>query len=134
IPPQELLEYMEGAAKAIDFLNQPIHEMGPEKVSIQHCDIKPANILIVGGAAQVCDFGLARVLGTEASTTMAGGSAAYVAPELVTNARPSNWTDQYCLAISYIELRTGALPFSARNPAAAIQAHVQGRLDLSRLS
>lgn len=133
IPGEELLSYMEDAAKAIDYLNQPIHDMGEGVGGINHCDIKPQNILIVGGAAQVCDFGLARVLG-DTRVTSAKGSAAYMAPEMITENKPTRTTDQYFLAISYIELRTGSLPIAAASPAAAIWAHVQGKLDLSRLA
>lgn len=133
IPAEELLNYMEDAAKAIDYLNQPIHDLGEGLGGINHCDIKPQNILIVGGAAQVCDFGLARVLG-DTRVTSAKGSAAYMAPEMITENKPTRTTDQYFLAISYIELRTGSLPINVASPAAAIWAHVQGKLDLSKLS
>src|SRR5262249_33558845 len=61
IPTVELLDYLEDAARAIDYLNDPCHDLGQGPVGIQHCDIKPANLLIVGNAAQVCDFGLVRV-------------------------------------------------------------------------
>jgi serine/threonine protein kinase len=132
IPREELLEYMEHAARAIDFLNQARHNLGSGPVAIQHCDIKPQNILILGGCAQVCDFGLARVLG-DTRVTQAQWTAAYVAPEVITDNKPSKSTDQYCLAVTYIELCTGALPFDVRNPAAMLLARTQGRLDLSRL-
>jgi serine/threonine protein kinase len=134
IPADELLGYMQDSAKAIDFLNQPIHPLDEGGIGgIQHCDIKPQNILIVGGAAQVCDFGLARMLG-DARVTSAKGSAAYMAPEIILDNQPSKATDQYCLAISYVELRTGALPLNIASPAAAIWAHAQGKLDLTKLS
>ena len=42
IPVQELLSYLEDASKAIDLLNG--------KYKIQHCDIKPQNILLLNGA------------------------------------------------------------------------------------
>ncbi|MGE3807206.1 MAG: protein kinase, partial [Gemmataceae bacterium] len=132
IPVEELLNYMEDAARAIDFLNQPIHQLEEGKGGIQHCDIKPQNILIVGGAAQVCDFGLARVLG-DSRITSAKGSAAYMSPEMISDNKPSPRSDQYSLAISYVELRTGRLPVNMSSPAAAIYAHVQGQLDLTRL-
>jgi serine/threonine protein kinase len=133
IPADELLGYMQDSSKAIDFLNQSQHDLGTGTPGIQHCDIKPQNILIVGGSAQVCDFGLARVLG-DSRVTSAKGSAAYMAPELILENKPSKATDQYCLAVSYVELRTGALPLNIASPAAAIWAHAQGKLDLSKLS
>src|SRR5262249_2747321 len=101
IPSDELLGYMEEAAKAIDFLNSPIHEMGGGRpVAIQHCDIKPQNILIVGGGAQVCDFGLAREMGASRSTSPSV-SIAYTPPELL-DGRSSLGTDQYSLAVTFI--------------------------------
>ncbi len=133
VPRDELFDYMQDAAKAIDFLNRPVHDMGSGPVAIQHCDIKPQNILIVGNAAQVCDFGLARVLG-DARTTTASGSAAYLAPETAKTNLPSATTDQYSLAISYVELRTGELPFDEDAGAVTIlNAHIKGEIDLSRL-
>lgn len=136
IPVNELLDYMEGAARAIDFLNSPRHDLGSGPVAIQHGDIKPQNILIVGDAAQVCDFGLARALGggRASRATAASFTAAYAAPELLTENKPSRSSDQYALAISYVELRTGELPFNTNFPAAILYAHTQGKLDLSRLS
>jgi serine/threonine protein kinase/tetratricopeptide (TPR) repeat protein len=134
IPPAELLRYMEDAARAIDYLNIP--QSGSERLAIQHCDIKPGNIMIVGGSAQVCDFGLARVLGGDARATRSGDhmSVPYTSPELFWDAsKPSQWSDQYSLAISYVELRTGSLPFEHITPAGMMFAHTQGKLDLSAL-
>ena len=60
---EELVNYMEESAKGIDYLNAPKHDLGDGiRVGIQHCDIKPANIMLMGDSALVCDFGLARVL------------------------------------------------------------------------
>lgn len=133
IPAAELLDYLDDAARGIDYLNSPRHDLGSGLVAIQHCDVKPQNIVIVGAAAQVCDFGLARVL-TDVRQTRAGMSLAYAAPELIEGNQPSHSTDQYSLAISYVELRTGELPFEKKSSAAGlISAHLNGELDLSRL-
>src|SRR5581483_5487059 len=35
IPPEELIDYMQDSAKAIDHLNQPIHDLGSGPVAIQ---------------------------------------------------------------------------------------------------
>src|SRR5581483_10926411 len=69
-----------------------------------------------------------------AQMTTAKGTAAYMAPELILDNRPSKATDQYFLAISYCELRTGSLPLDVSAPAAAIFAHANGKLDLSKLT
>src|SRR5262249_6137516 len=71
IPLDELLKYFQDAARAIDFLNSPQHELDSQLKAIQHCDIKPPNILIVGDAAQVCDFGLAREVDDLRHTSLA---------------------------------------------------------------
>jgi serine/threonine protein kinase len=136
IPPEELFDYMFDAARAIDFLNTPRHDLGHGPVStIQHCDIKPQNILIVGDTAQVCDFGLARELGANVKMTSAAVSPAYGAPELIEGQPPSGATDQYSLAITYVELRTGSLPFSDPDSYLhVVNAHLQSALELSYLS
>lgn len=133
IPIEELLDYMDGAARAIDYLNSPRHDLGKGRIAIQHCDIKPQNIMIVGGGAQVCDFGLARAL-EDIRMSSAAGSPAYGAPELLRGDKPSATTDQYSLAISYVELRTGELPFDDDSLMGVVNAHLQGNLNLSRLS
>lgn len=129
IPWKELLDYMEDAARGIDFLNQP----SQQHESIIHGDIKPHNILIVGNAAQVCDFGLARAVDSIRATNMPLGTVAYAAPELLQSRPLHRNTDQYCLAVSYIELRTGKLPFDAETVVGICERHVKGELDLSAL-
>ena len=133
IPVEELLRYMDGAANAIDYLNRPIHELGSgQPHALSHCDIKPANLLIVGDAVQVCDYGLARAITPDVRATAAtgAGTQAYSSPEMLAN-RPSEFSDQYSLAISYYELRVGQLPFPENE---ALHAHITGRLDFSLIS
>jgi hypothetical protein len=132
IPADELLRYVQDAARALDYLNEPVHEFGAGPVGIQHCDIKPANLLIVSGAAQVCDFGVARVLGDKGKAAGGSFAPAYVAPEVIHD-RACRQSDQYSLAITYCELRTGTLPLDTADVRAALEAHTTGRLDLSRL-
>ncbi len=132
IPREELLDYMEGAAKGIDYLNQPIHDLGEGPDSIIHGDIKPHNILIVGNAVQVCDFGLARAVESLRRTSTGTGTFAYAAPELL-EGMPNRASDQYCLAVSYVELCTGDLPFDETNPLKVVERHRNGDLDFSRL-
>jgi serine/threonine protein kinase len=134
IPADELLDYMRDAAKGLDFLNAPRHDLGSGPVGIQHCDVKPQNILLMGDSASVCDFGLARVLGESHTTSAMAGSPAYMAPECIEGHEPSDATDQYSLAISYVELRTGQLPFRDLNYGDVLHAHLTGGLKLDTLS
>jgi serine/threonine protein kinase len=139
-PIEELLIYIEDAAGGIDHLNKPIHNLGrEERVAIQHCDIKPGNIMLLGESAQICDFGLAHILDQDgARMTGAGqatGTIAYMSPECA-DGKPTGASDQYSLAITYYEMRTGELPFSLedrRSLLSLVAAHREGRLDLTRL-
>ncbi|MGO9112210.1 MAG: protein kinase domain-containing protein, partial [Thermoguttaceae bacterium] len=132
IPQEELLGYLEDSAEAIDFLNRPVHDLGMGQVAIQHCDIKPHNLMIVGGSVQVCDFGLARMMGSDRATT-AAGSIAYAAPETLIENKPRFSTDQYSLAITYYELKTGKLPYQDDSLAAILDAKREATLDFSDL-
>ncbi len=133
IPPRELLSYMEESAKGLDFLNQPRHDLGDGPVAIQHCDVKPANIVLIGSSAVVCDFGLARILSrNQITATSASGTPAYMAPEAIAG-RPSRTSDQYSLAVTYYHLRTGSLPVNDGTLWEVLNAHRTGQLDLSRV-
>ena len=133
VPVAELLEYLEQAAHGIDFLNKPIHDLGKGPVPIVHGDVKPHNILVVGDAAVVCDFGLARAVETLRKTSMAPVTVAYAAPESF-KGKVTPTSDQYSLAITYAELRTGRLPFDeTMTPYQVMEAHVTRTLDFSRL-
>ncbi len=135
IPTDELLRYMEEAAKGIDFLNSKRHHSGEGPVAIQHCDIKPANIMLTGDAVMICDFGVAAFLSNPsiaATGTSMAGSPAYMSPEC-TACKPGAASDQYSLALTYVELRTGKLPFRDVTWIGVIDAHRRGNLDLSRL-
>jgi serine/threonine protein kinase len=133
IPVAELIRCMRGAAKGIDFLNQPDHGLGGGAGDgpIIHCDIKPENMMIVAGEVQIADCGVAVIISPDMRQTRAAGSPAYSAPELSGN-KPGPGTDQYALAISYYELRTGRLPFpDEASLQQIILAHALGDLDFS---
>ncbi|MCA9152760.1 MAG: serine/threonine protein kinase, partial [Planctomycetales bacterium] len=130
IPADELLTYMEEVAKGIDFLNSPQHDLGSGKVALQHCDIKPANILLMGGSVLICDFGVTRTLAGQsmsATATSMVGSPAYMAPECIEK-KPSSASDQYSLAVTYYELRTGQLPFETLEYLDVLESHKRGKL------
>lgn len=133
IPIDELLNYMEETAKGLDFLNSSQHTIGQSVGAVQHCDVKPDNIMLTGGSVVIADFGVAQTLALsrhDATATSLGGTPAYMAPEIFVN-KPSKTSDQYSLAITYYELRTGRLPFAEQTYAAVYQAHREGTLDFS---
>jgi tetratricopeptide (TPR) repeat protein len=134
IPVAELLPYLAEAAKALDYLNRPCPQQDDAPTAVQHCDIKPQNIMLVGGSIQICDFGLVRDVGRMPTTPDAAATIAYVAPELITGGTPSHATDQYSLAVSYYELRTGRLPYAKETIGAVTQAVLNGELDFSAVS
>ena len=135
IPARELLEMMRDVAKGVDYLNKPIHQHGDHLVAIQHRDIKPENLMIVGGGVMVADFGIAGVMESDrAHTTNSAMTFTYAAPELFDHTATA-WTDQYALAITYSELRCGALPFSPGSKMSQIiRIHMEGLHDFSKLS
>jgi formylglycine-generating enzyme required for sulfatase activity len=111
IPAKELQEFMAEAAKGIDFLNEPRHTLdGKSGVSIQHRDIKPANLLVVGGSVKVGDFGLVKLLENTRASHTGNLTVGYAAPECF-GGQVHRLSDQYSLAITYTEMRTGLLPF-----------------------
>jgi serine/threonine protein kinase len=122
IPGPELLEHLRDAARGIDALNAQ---------GIQHRDVKPKNLLLVGGGVKVGDFGLAKFLQRIDATNTGMLSAAYAAPETFYG-RTTAFSDQYSLAVSYIQLLTGRLPFVG-SPAEMMNGHLNHAPDLSRI-
>jgi formylglycine-generating enzyme required for sulfatase activity len=118
----ELLEYMREAAKGIDHLNA---------IPVQHRDVKPQNLLLVGGGVKVADFGLAKLMQHTLSGHTGGYTPAYVAPEFL-NGQVSRQSDQYAQGVSYCQLRGGRLPFTG--PLAQIlTGHLMHPPDLSMI-
>jgi serine/threonine protein kinase len=132
IPGPELLQYMLDAARGIDFLNGPHPDPeGRNTAGIQHRDIKPQNLLLVGGGVKVGDYGLARVLEHTVTGHSDGLTVAYAAPEFF-DGKTSTRSDQYSLAVTYCHLRGGRLPF-AGNPTQIMDGHLHRPPDLTML-
>src|SRR3990172_2151994 len=114
IPRDELLGYLRDAADALDFIH--------EQHQLQHLDIKPENLLMVGNHVKVADFGLLKDL-RETASLLGGMTPLYCPPEVL-DGRPGTHSDQYSLAVVYQELLTGKPPFGGRTTAQLAAQHL----------
>ena len=124
IPRDKLLVYLGDAADALDYMS--------ENHSLQHMDIKPENLLLVGGRVKVADFGLVKEL-RDVTVSLMGGLTPIYAPPEVFDGQPSRFSDQYSLAIVYQELLTGCLPFPGTTAAQLATQHLSSPPQLSAL-
>jgi tRNA A-37 threonylcarbamoyl transferase component Bud32 len=102
---------------------------------IVHRDIKPENILLdKKGRVKIADFGLAKLVGADASanltmTNMVMGTPHYMAPEQVENPKGvDHRADIYAIGVVLYEMLTGELPIGRfEMPSKMVQIDV--RLD-----
>jgi formylglycine-generating enzyme required for sulfatase activity len=131
IPRDELLRYMRQAAEVIDFLNQvEIPELGV--AGVQHRDIKPQNLLLTDQQVKLADLGISRPVSTHTVSHTGQLSIHYAAPEFF-DGKTSRHSDQYGLAVTYVQLRTGNLPYRG-NELEVFKGHVQGAPQLDGLT
>jgi serine/threonine protein kinase len=105
-----LCYFLTQAAAAIDFLNARHHLVNGRRVAYRHGDVKPSNLLVQGRTVKLADFSLAVQTTASMWYHRRVGTTAYAAPELF-QGWLSDRTDQYALAVTYYQLRTGRLPF-----------------------
>jgi len=112
IIPEYVCCLLSQAADALDFLNSRKHLVNGQYISLQHCDIKPSNLLLFGETLKIGDFGLVSALTSqnEHEHRSRSGTISFCAPE-VFQGRLSTQTDQYSLAMTYCLVRGGRLPF-----------------------
>lgn len=94
---------------------------------VVHRDIKPENILINNrGRIQITDFGLAKAISqaTLSSTGMLLGTAAYLAPEMISDNEALPQGDCYSVGIMAWEMLAGRVPFQTDNPVTMVFKHV----------
>jgi serine/threonine protein kinase len=129
---------MRNASDALDWL----HERG-----VVHGDVKPSNFLISGKYCALSDFGfllppseLHKAGDKSDSAHQAYVTHEYTAPEIWSHADEANilshltsFSDQFALAATYVELRTGVHPYR-RGPVKTTIAILQNKPDLKRLT
>jgi serine/threonine protein kinase/Flp pilus assembly protein TadD len=120
------MEYVEGRLLSeipddratVRYYRQLVRQMAEgleaaHRKGVVHGDFKPANVMVAGGStprAVIMDFGLARALdgaGASADASMPAGTAKYMAPELLSGARPSIRTDVYAFGVMAHQLLPG---------------------------
>src|SRR5450631_1704066 len=124
--PLEFLQFLRIAIPLAGALRR-VHERG-----LVHRDIKPANILVdaAGGGVWLTGFGIASRLPRErqapAPPQVIAGTLAYMAPEQTgrMNRSVDSRSDLYALGITFYEMLTGQLPFSAADPMEWVHCHI----------
>jgi eukaryotic-like serine/threonine-protein kinase len=108
VPRETLLGMLADAADGLDHMI--------ERHELQHLDVKPKNLFLIADRVKVADFGLVRGVAATASSAGLGGgiTPVYAAPETFAG-KVSKHSDQYSLAVVYVELLTGQKPFDGRN-------------------
>ena len=127
--PMEVGRFL-GLAIAITVVVGKLHER-----DLVHKDIKPANILLNQATDEVwlTGFGIASRLARERQSphppeTIAG-TLAYMAPEQTgrMNRSIDSRSDLYALGVTFYQMLTGALPFTAADPMEWVHCHLARR-------
>jgi serine/threonine protein kinase len=96
------------------------HESG-----VLHRDLKPSNILLDDGQALITDFGLAKILASDAELTKTHdrlGTVAYMSPEQVEGLQNvGEASDLFSVGLIAYEVLTGRLPFDRSESEFVIQ-------------
>ena len=120
LPPLRAVQLMERVLDAL---------AAAHTAKIVHRDVKPENVLITpGGGVKVADFGLARAISSDNTTTATGGlligTVSYLAPELVLGASADARSDVYAAGVVLYELLTGCKPHQGETPIQVAYRHV----------
>ena len=114
-------------AVALSAALRRLHERG-----LIHKDIKPANVIVnsATGQAWLTGFGVATRLPRERQAPeppeFIAGTLAYMAPEQTgrVNRSIDSRSDLYSLGVTFYEMLTGTLPFTASDPMEWVHCHI----------
>lgn len=111
VPIDHLLELLEQVAEGLDFLAAlRLPGFNPASHGLQHCDIKPSNLLLLGDCVKIADFGLCASTNWHTHRNSWRGTPPYAAPELF-KGQATLGTDQFALCITFLHLCVGDRPF-----------------------
>ena len=98
------------------------------RAGLVHRDVKPENILLSDdGVVKVADFGLARAVEADATSTRTGlmmGTVAYCPPEQIARGAADARSDVYAAGVVFFELLTGSTPYTGDSAMAVAYQHV----------
>ena len=124
--PMEIGQFLRLAVALSGALGQ-LHGRG-----LIHKDIKPANVLVdsATGRVRLTGFGIASRLPRERQSPeppeFIAGTLAYMAPEQTgrVNRSIDSRSDLYSLGVTFYEMLTGGLPFTASDPMEWVHCHI----------
>lgn len=120
LPPRQVARIGAGVARAL----AAAHARG-----LVHRDVKPGNVLLQGDHAYLTDFGLSKLLDSDASRLTAPGrmvgTAEYLSPEQIRGEPVTGATDTYSLGCVIFECVQGGPPFGDREGMNILWGHLQ---------
>jgi eukaryotic-like serine/threonine-protein kinase len=123
LPINDIISIFRDIAAALDHA----HARG-----VLHRDIKPENVLLEGGRALMCDFGISRaieVAGDDSfsSSGLVLGTPAYMSPEQSTSGAIDARSDVYALGCVLYEMLVGEPPFTGATTQSVFARHLSER-------
>ncbi|HET8583016.1 MAG TPA: Stk1 family PASTA domain-containing Ser/Thr kinase [Jatrophihabitans sp.] len=120
-------------AQAISIMEPVLSALSAaHRAGLVHRDVKPENILLSDdGVVKVADFGLARAVESDASSTRTGlmmGTVAYCAPEQISKGSSDPRSDVYSAGVVLFELLTGTPPYHGDSAMNVAYQHVHSRV------
>ncbi|WP_460625721.1 Stk1 family PASTA domain-containing Ser/Thr kinase [Intrasporangium mesophilum] len=97
-----------------------------------HRDVKPENVIVRrDGEVKVADFGLARAITNQSTTSQTGvllGTASYLSPEQVESGMADQRSDVYAAGLLLFEMLTGRKAVTGDTPIQIAYQHVHGSI------